>query len=276
MKFTKMHGCGNDYVLLENMNNGIEKPAQLAKAMCARRFGIGADGLLLVSPSEKAHFRMRMFNPDGSEAEMCGNGIRCFAKYVYEHGHTKETDLAVETGNGVLDLKLRVEGGKVSVVTVMMGEPILERKKIPVAGEGAKMIDEPIEVAGTTFNVTAVSMGNPHAIVFLDSLANFNIETFGPFFEEHGMFPKKINTSFVEVKSRGEVRVRTWERGAGLTMACGTGCSAVCVAGALLEKTDRKVHMIVDGGELDLEWRKDNKVYMTGPAVEVYSGDYAV
>lgn len=271
-----MHGCGNDYVLVDAMENRIQDPASLAKEMCRRRFGIGADGLLLVFNSDNADFRMRMFNPDGSQAEMCGNGIRCFAKYIYDHGLKKSETLKIETGNGVLDIELQIEDGIASGATVMMGEPVLERSKIPVSGDGGQMLDEPLEVEGETFNVTAVSMGNPHAVVFVDSLGDFQIGKFGPAFENHPMFPERVNTNFAEVISRGEVRVRTWERGAGLTMACGTGCAAVCVAGAMLDKTDRKLSIRVDGGVLGLEWRGDERVYLTGPAVEVFSGDYSV
>jgi len=276
MKFTKMHGCGNDYVLVDAMNNKVENPAGFAKEICRRRFGVGADGLLLVANSDKADFRMRMFNPDGSEAEMCGNGIRCFAKYIYDHGLKKSETLKIETGNGILNIELRIDGGLVSSATVMMGEPILERAKIPVAGEEKQMLNDPLNVGGETFNVTAVSMGNPHAVVYVDSMENFEIEKYGPIFQSHAMFPERVNTNFVQVISRGEVRVRTWERGAGLTMACGTGCAAVCVAGALLGRTDRKITATVDGGVLSLEWRDDNRVYLTGPAVEVFSAEYTI
>jgi diaminopimelate epimerase len=276
MRFTKMHGCGNDYVLVDAMENSIQDPAGLAKEMCRRRFGIGTDGLLLVCSSDKADFHMRMFNPDGSQAEMCGNGIRCFAKYIYDHRLKKTETLKIETGNGILDIELQIENGIASGATVMMGKPILKRSEIPVTGEGEQMLDEPLEIKGKTFNVTAVSMGNPHAIVFVDSMEDFEIEKYGPGFENHPMFPERVNTNFVEVISRGEARVRTWERGAGLTMACGTGCSAVCAAGAMLDRTDRKLSIRVDGGVLGLEWRDDERVYLTGPAVEVFSGDYSV
>jgi diaminopimelate epimerase len=276
MRFTKMHGAGNDYVYI---NGFVERCpddlASLARAMSHRRFGVGADGMILILPSEVADARMQMFNADGSEAEMCGNGIRCVAKYVYDHDICKKDTLRIETGAGVLSLQLSMAGGVVDAVTVDMGEPILDASRVPTQLEGNPVVEQPFEVDGRVLKVTCVSMGNPHCISFVHEATDELVLGIGPKIETDPRFPARVNVEFVEVVSTGEVRQRTWERGSGETWACGTGASAVCVAGVLAGKTERKITNHLLGGDLILEWREsDNHVYMTGPAREVFSGEW--
>ena len=275
MKFTKMHGCGNDYVYVNLFEEKIDDPAELSIKVSDRHFGIGSDGLITIGPSDVADFRMRIYNADGSEAEMCGNGIRCVAKYVYDHKMTDKTEISVESGAGIKYLTLFVEQGKVEQVRVDMGEPILEPAQIPVLAEGDKVVDEPIEVCGKTWNMTCVSMGNPHAVVFVDNVADFEIEKYGPHFEKHERFPKRTNTEFVEIISREEINMRVWERGSDETWACGTGTCASVMACILNNRTDNKVLVHLRGGDLTIEYNdKTNHIFMTGPATEVFSGEY--
>ena len=275
MKFTKMHGCGNDYVYVNLFEETIADPAQLSIAVSDRHFGIGSDGLITIGPSDVADFRMRIYNADGSEAEMCGNGIRCVAKYVYDHELTSQTTITVETGAGIKTLDLLVENGKVTQVTVDMGEPILAPEEIPVIAEGMRVVDEPILVDGKEWRMTCVSMGNPHAVVFVDDVANLELEKYGPNFENHTRFPKRTNTEFVQVHSRTEASMRVWERGSAETWACGTGTCASVMACILNGYTDNKVLVHLRGGDLVIEYNPDNNhIYMTGPATEVFQGVY--
>lgn len=275
MKFTKMHGCGNDYVYVNLFEETIADPAQLSIAVSDRHFGIGSDGLITIGPSDVADFRMRIYNADGSEAEMCGNGIRCVAKYVYDHELTSQTTITVETGAGIKTLELLVENGKVTQVTVDMGEPILAPEEIPVIAEGMRVVDEPILVDGKEWRMTCVSMGNPHAVVFVDDVANLELEKYGPDFENHTRFPKRTNTEFVQVHSRTEASMRVWERGSAETWACGTGTCASVMACILNGYTDNKVLVHLRGGDLVIEYNPDNNhIYMTGPATEVFQGVY--
>ena len=277
MKFTKMHGCGNDYVYVNLFEEQLDNPAEVSIKVSDRHFGIGSDGLITIGPSDKADFRMHIYNADGSEAEMCGNGIRCVAKYVYDHKLTDKTEITVETGAGILTLILFPKDGKVEQVRVDMGEPILEPSQIPVLAKGDKVIDEPIEVGGKTWNMTCVSMGNPHAVVFVDDTANFPLETYGPLFENHERFPKRTNTEFVQIISRTEANMRVWERGSAETWACGTGTCACVMACILNGKTKDKVLVHLRGGDLTIEYdRESNHVFMTGPATEVFSGEIDV
>ena len=275
MKFTKMHGCGNDYVYVNLFEETIADPAQLSIAVSDRHFGIGSDGLITIGPSDVADFRMRIYNADGSEAEMCGNGIRCVAKYAYDHELTSQTTITVETGAGIKTLDLLVENGKVTQVTVDMGEPILAPEEIPVVAEGTRVVDEPILVDGKEWRMTCVSMGNPHAVVFVDDVANLELEKYGPDFENHTRFPKRTNTEFVQVHSRTEASMRVWERGSAETWACGTGTCASVMACILNGYTDNKVLVHLRGGDLVIEYNPDNNhIYMTGPATEVFQGVY--
>lgn len=275
MRFTKMHGLGNDYVYVNGFDEQVADPAAVARAVSDRHFGIGADGLILILPSDKADCRMRMFNADGSEAQMCGNGIRCVAKYVYDHDIARRTLLNVETLAGVLELDLFVLGDAVDRVRVKMGEPRLQRAQIPMQGAPGEVIGEPLRVAGATFDVTAVSMGNPHCVVFVEDVASFDVARWGPHFEHHDVFPEGINTEFIQVHDREAFSMRVWERGSGETLACGTGASAAAVACHLTGRTNRRVTAHLLGGPLELEWQaSDNQVLMTGPAVEVFSGEW--
>ena len=275
MKFTKMHGAGNDYVYVDCFAERLDNPEQAAIKVSNRNFGIGSDGLILIMPSNVADVRMRMFNSDGSESEMCGNGIRCVAKYAYDHGIVAKKEITAETGAGVLTLQLVTnDRNKVDKVRVNMGKPRLARAEIPMLGEpGAKVVSEPLNILHTIFQITCVSMGNPHCVIFVDDVENFQVEKYGPLIENHELFPRRTNVEFVQVISRSEVRQRTWERGAGETLACGTGASAVCVAGALNGLTEKKILNHLSGGDLELEWAGDGCLYMTGPAVEVFSGE---
>ncbi len=276
MKFTKMHGCGNDYVYVNLFEEKLADAPALARAVSDRHFGIGSDGVITIGPSDIADFRMRIYNADGSEAEMCGNGIRCVAKYVYDHKLTDKTEIAVESGAGIKYLTLYVENGKVAQVRVDMGEPILTPAEIPVLADGERVIDEPIEVCGKEWRMTCVSMGNPHAVVFVDDVANFPIEQYGPSFEKHERFPKRTNTEFVQVISRTEASMRVWERGSDETWACGTGTCATVMALILNGLTENKVLVHLRGGDLTIEYdEKTNHVFMTGPATEVFQGEIA-
>jgi diaminopimelate epimerase len=270
LEFTKMHGAGNDFVFLNCLKNNVENLAALAKKLCDRRFGIGADQLLTVHPSNVADFKMEIYNADGSQVEMCGNGIRCFAKYVYDHGITQKTELEVETLAGII--RPRIVG---DLVEVDMGEPILDGRKIPVDADG-EIKNRPLMVDGKNYEITCVSMGNPHCVVYLDDIDSLDLEKLGPQFEHHSFFPKRVNTEFIKIISRSEVRQRTWERGAGETWACGTGASAVGVAGVITGRTERRVAIHLKGGDLIIDWRPNNRVYMTGGAVEVFHGTITV
>ncbi|WP_295713883.1 diaminopimelate epimerase [uncultured Mitsuokella sp.] len=275
MKFSKWQGCGNDFVLIDCFKENVKDLSAFAKKACDRHYGIGGDGVLYVLPSDKADFRMRIFNTDGSEAEMCGNGIRCFARYLYDNGLTDKVEFTVETGAGILVPHLQLENGKVTGVRVDMGEPILAGDEIPVTGFGMnRVINEDLEVKGKTYKMTCVSMGNPHCVIFVDDAEKFPIYELGASFESHPAFPRKTNTEFVEVKDRGHVRMRVWERGAAVTLACGTGSCATAVAGVLTGRTDRKVEVELDGGRLTVEWNEENNhVFMTGPAECVFTGE---
>lgn len=282
MRFTKMHGAGNDYVYLDCFNQPApDDPADLARRVSDRHFGIGSDGLILILPSEKADARMRMFNADGSEAEMCGNGIRCVAKYVYDHELCRRDHLSVETGNGVLSLELEIEQGRARRVRVDMGEPILRHDEIPTTlparptdGEPL-VIDAPLLVGDRRLEVTCVSMGNPHCVTYVEELSDEWVFGVGPEIERHEHFPRRTNAEFVEVVGPQELRMRVWERGSGETLACGTGACAVCVAGVLSGRSERRVVIHLLGGDLELEWDEpSNRVFMTGSAVEVFSGDW--
>ena len=276
MHFTKMHGIGNDYIYINGFEEHIDNPADVARAVSDLHFGIGGDGLIVILPSTRADFRMRMFNADGSEAQMCGNGIRCLAKYVYDHGLTQRTTIQVETLAGVLELQLFPSAGVVDKVRVRMGEPRLERTQIPMRGPAGRVLQEPLVVDGTAFEVTAVSMGNPHCIVFVDDPQTFEVASWGPRFEHHAVFPEGVNTEFVRVLDSQTFAMRVWERGSGETLACGTGASAVAVACHLTGRTGRRVTGHLVGGSLELEWNEaDNQVYMTGPAVEVFHGKWS-
>lgn len=274
MKFTKMHGCGNDYVYVNLFEEQIENPAKVSIAVSDRHFGIGSDGLITIGASEIADFRMRIYNADGSEAEMCGNGIRCVAKYVYDHKLTDKTEITVETGAGVKTLQLTVEDDKVTLVRVDMGEPILTSDEIPVVADGDRVVDEPIVVDDKEWRMTCVSMGNPHAVVFVDDVAHFELEKYGPLFENHVRFPKRTNTEFVQIISRNEAIMRVWERGSAETWACGTGTCATVMACILNGLTDNDVLVHLRGGDLRIVYdEKSNHVFMTGPATEVFEGE---
>ncbi len=275
MKFTKMHGCGNDYVYINCFNEMVEDPSALAIKVSDRHFGIGSDGLILICPSTVADFRMRMFNADGSEGEMCGNGIRCVAKYVYDHGMTDAKKISIETGAGIKYLDLTVEDGKVSLVKVDMGEPILVPAQIPVDFAGERMVNEPVEVDGKEWNMTCVSMGNPHAVVFVPDTKSLELEKMGPHFEHHKIFPKRTNTEFVQILSRNEINMRVWERGSGETLACGTGTCASVMACILNGYTEHEVLVHLIGGDLTIHYdEKSNHIFMTGPAVTVFEGEF--
>ncbi len=277
MKFAKMHGAGNDYVYVNGFEEVVEDPARLAVEVSNRNFGVGSDGLILILPSQVADLRMRMFNADGSEAEMCGNGVRCVAKYAYDHGLVAEREITVETGAGILTLQLFPNAlNRVEKVRVNMGRPRLTRGEIPVTGPpGEQLVGVELKALDRTFHITCVSMGNPHCVIFVDSVEEFPVEKYGPVIERHPWFPNRINVEFVELLSRTEVRQRTWERGAGETLACGTGASAVTVAGVLSGLTERRILNHLRGGDLELEWAEDGHVFMTGPAVQVFEGEYA-
>lgn len=276
MKFTKMQGIGNDYVYVNCLQETIENPSELAKKISDRHYGVGSDGLIMINPSDKADFEMEMYNADGSRGEMCGNGIRCVAKYVYDCGLTDKTSISVETLAGIKYLDLTVEDGKVVLVKVDMGKPMLRPEEVPVVSEKEEVIDEPITVDGQEYRMTCVSMGNPHAVVFIDQdVKEFPLETVGVKFENHERFPKRVNTEFVNVLDRHTAQMRVWERGSGETLACGTGACAVAVACALNGLTEDEVTVKLLGGDLQIKWdREKNTVYMTGPAEVVFDGEW--
>ena len=273
MKFTKMQGLGNDYVYVNCFEEKIENPPAVARYVSDRHFGIGSDGLIMINPSEVADFEMEMYNADGSRGEMCGNGIRCVAKYVYDYGLTDKTQISVETLGGIKYLDLTVEDGKVVLVKVDMGKPELKSDLIPIISENEKVIDEPIEVDGQVYHMTGVSMGNPHTVIYVDDVKNLDLEKIGPKFENHERFPKRINTEFVHCIDRNTVEMRVWERGSGETLACGTGACAVAVASILNNLTDTRVTVKLLGGDLQIEWdREKDHVFMTGPSKVVFDG----
>ena len=276
IKFTKMHGIGNDYVYVNCFEETVEDPAAVARFVSDRHFGIGSDGLILIKPSEAADCEMDMYNLDGSQGAMCGNGIRCVAKYAYDYGIVHKTQISVATRSGIKYLDLTVKDGKVSQVKVNMGAPILTASQIPVVSEKEEVINEPLEVNGETYYITAVSMGNPHAIVYMTDVDHLDIEKIGPSFENHVAFPDRVNTEFVEVLDEHTVKMRVWERGSGETLACGTGACAVAVASILNERVDgdKPVTVKLLGGDLEIYWnRQENLVYMTGPATTVFDGE---
>ncbi|MFO0823932.1 MAG: diaminopimelate epimerase [Gemmataceae bacterium] len=280
MQFVKMHGIGNDYVYLDCVRNPMpENPAELSRMMSDRHFGVGSDGLILVCPSERADARMRMFNADGSESEMCGNGLRCVSKFVYDKGIARKPQLVIETGRGLLPVDLEIKNDKVYRVRVNMGEPILRGSQIPTTLPGDPPVNARLSLTGVRFEATCVSMGNPHAVFFVgeDFFVGKRdlVAEFGPQIENHAAFPRRVNAHFVKVHSRNEVTMRTWERGSGITLACGTGACAVCVAGVLTGRTDRRLVAHLPGGDLELHWSEtDNCVYKTGPATEVFTGEW--
>ena len=276
MKFTKMHGLGNDYIYVDCLEKDIENPSEVSRFVSDRHFGVGSDGLVMILPSAKADFRMRMFNSDGSEAEMCGNAIRCVGKYVYDKGLTSRKKVTIETLAGIKVLDMTVEDGKVTLVRVDMGEPVLKPGDIPVNSDKDLFISEPVNVDGRVYKVTCVSMGNPHAVTYVDDVAGFPLEIVGPKMETHELYPRKINSEFVQVIDRRTLKMRVWERGAGETLACGTGACAVLVATVLNGLCDRKATVQLLGGDLIIEWNEqDNHVYKTGPATMVFEGEIA-
>ena len=274
IKFTKMHGLGNDYVYIDAINQKIENESSLAKFVSNRHFGIGSDGLILICKSEVADFKMRMFNSDGSEAEMCGNGIRCVGKFVYDKGLTNKTTVKIETLAGIKTLILNTKDGKVETARVDMGEPILEAEKIPVISTEKPVKNLELEAENKKFKFTCVSMGNPHAITIVENTKEFDVEKYGKILEVDKAFPKKANIEFAQIIDKENIKMRVWERGAGETLACGTGACATAVACNLNGLTDRKVNIELLGGTLNIEWNEtDNHVYMTGPAVTVFDGE---
>ena len=277
MEFTKMQGCGNDYVYVNGFENKIDNPNKLSEIVSDRHFGIGSDGLIVINPSEKADFKMSMYNADGSEGKMCGNGIRCVAKYVYDNKMTDKTTITVETLSGIKTLELNVKNDKVETVKVNMGTPILLPKYVPVVSDKDKVVDEPIVIDDKEYRITCVSMGNPHAITFIENTDDLEIETIGPKFENNPIFPDRVNTEFIQVLDRNTVKMRVWERGSGETFACGTGACATVVACVLNGLTDDKVTVKLLGGDLFIEDnREENTVYMTGPAKVSFTGKIEV
>ena len=277
MKFTKMHGIGNDYVYVNCFKETVENPSGVAVKVSDRHFGIGSDGLILIKPSEVADGKMEMYNADGSQGAMCGNGIRCVAKYMYDYGITDKTSISVETKSGIKYLDLTLKDGKVDTVKVNMGMPILKAAEIPVRFEKERVINEPVFVDGTEWRITCVSMGNPHAITYIDDVKGLEIEKIGPKFENHEIFPDRVNTEFVHVIDRNTVEMRVWERGSGETLACGTGACAVAVSSILNGLTEEEVTVKLLGGDLKIFWdRTENKVYMTGSATTVFDGEISL
>ncbi|MBN1852226.1 MAG: diaminopimelate epimerase [Pirellulales bacterium] len=276
MKFTKMHGAGNDYIYIDCFSQPIpQDPQALARKMSDRHYGIGGDGLILICPSEIADAKMRMFNVDGTPGEMCGNAIRCVAKYIYDHGLAEKDRLQIISAGTVYSMDLLLENGKVDQVRVDMNDPILAAGKIPTTLPGDPVVDVPLHVDGRAIPVTCLSMGNPHCIVFVDELTDAWVRHLGPMIEVHHQFPNRTNVEFVKIQSRQNVDQRTWERGSGETLACGSGASAVCVAGVLTGRTDRNLRVHLLGGDLEIEWQESNNhVTMTGPAVEVFTGEW--
>lgn len=277
MKFTKMHGIGNDYVYVNCFQETVDNPGEVARKVSDRHFGIGSDGLILIKPSDVADGKMEMYNADGSQGAMCGNGIRCVAKYMYDYGITDKTSISVETKSGIKYLDLTVKDGKVDTVKVNMGSPILKASEIPVVSEKEQVVSESVEVDGKEWKITCVSMGNPHAITYVDDVKNLDLEKIGPKFENHEIFPDRVNTEFVRVIDRKTVEMRVWERGAGETLACGTGACAVVVSSVLNELTEEEVTVKLLGGDLKIRWdREENLVYMTGSATTVFDGEIQV
>ena len=276
MKFTKMQGCGNDYVYINGFTEHIpqEKKSDLAISLSNRNFGIGSDGIIFINPGKIAEFEMEMYNADGSRSEMCGNGMRCVGKYIYDYGLSDKTEITVESAGAIKYLTLFPgDDGKIEKIRVNMGSPILVAKEVPVVSENETVVDEKITVNGIDYNMTCVSMGNPHAVVFMEGVKELDIESVGPFFENHERFPRRTNTEFVEIIDRGHVFMRVWERGTGETLACGTGCCATAVACILNGHTDNSVEVEVLGGKIQIEWdREANVVYMTGPAKVSFDG----
>lgn len=275
MRFTKMHGLGNDYVYVNCFKEVVEDPTEVSRKVSDRHFGIGSDGLILIKPSDKADFRMDMYNADGSQAEMCGNGIRCVGKYVYDYGLTDKDHVSVETLAGIKYLDFQIENGKVAMVTVDMGAPELTAEKVPVVSDQEQVIKEDILVDGKEWKMTCVSMGNPHCVVFIEKpVKDFPLEEIGPKFENHERFPKRVNTEFIEVLDRKTANMRVWERGSGETMACGTGACASGVAAVLCGYMEDEITLHLLGGDLKIKWdREQNKVFMTGPATVVFDGE---
>ncbi len=274
--FTKMHGIGNDYVYVDCFAHPVADPAGLARLVSPRRTAVGADGVILICPSTTADVRMEMYNADGSRGEMCGNGIRCVAKYAWDHGLSRANPMRVETDAGTKLLDLRLRGGQVDEVTVDMGTPILDGPRIPVAAEG-RVVDAPLQIAGTTYQITCVSMGNPHCVVFVPDVDGLDLERIGPTFEHHAFFPKRVNTEFIRIDGPNALTMRVWERGSGETAACGTGACAALVAAALTGRAERTATVHLRGGDLRIEWRAgDDHVLMTGSATEVFSGTIEV
>ncbi len=273
MKFSKWQGCGNDFIYIDGRNTDIDY-ASFAKKYCDRHFGIGADGVLVLENTDEADASMRIINPDGTEPEMCGNGIRCFARALYDFGIIKKDEFTVKTSAGILTPKIIFENGKITGVRVDMGKPRLNASEIPVVGLGdGQIINQPIEVLGKTYHITCVSMGNPHAVVFVDDIKTCDIENIGRHFETHKAFPNKTNTEFVEVIDRKHLRMRVWERGAAITLACGTGTCASVVAAVLNQKAERQAEVTLDGGKLFIDWQEDGRVFMTGGAEPVFEGE---
>ncbi|WP_281532599.1 diaminopimelate epimerase [Anaerocolumna aminovalerica] len=277
MKFTKMQGCGNDYVYVNCFKESVEDGSKAAIKVSNRHFGIGSDGLILIKPSDKADFMMDMYNADGSRSQMCGNGIRCVAKYVYDYGLTDRKNISIETGAGIKYLDLKVEEGRVTEVTVDMGTPIIVPELIPVVSDRERIVAMTITVGGISYEMTCVSMGNPHAIVFVDNTKSIDIEKIGPLFEHHAMFPERTNTEFIHVIDRHTIDMRVWERGSGETLACGTGACASVYACILNGLTEDEVRVRLLGGELKVKYdREKNTIFMTGPAVTVFEGEIYV
>lgn len=272
LNFVKLHGQGNDFILIDGLKEEVDLPPHLIHHLCRRRFGVGADGVLLLLPSQVADFRMRIYNADGSEAEMCGNGIRCLGKYVYDHGLIDRLALTVETGAGIKSLKLALREGRADRITVNMGMPVFEKSRIPMAGERGEAIQEGIPIDNLTLKITALSMGNPHCVLFVDEIASAPVEKLGPLLENSRFFPQRTNVEFVSVLKRDELEARVWERGVGETLACGTGACAAAVASARSDFADRKVVVHLPGGDLEVDWQEDGYVYLTGPVVEIYQG----
>lgn len=273
MRFTKMQGCGNDYVYVNCFEERIADRAALAVRISDRHFGVGADGLICIEPSEIADFKMDMYNADGSQSPMCGNGIRCVGKYVYDHGMTDKTDITVETGSGVKKLRLELQDGRVTAASVCMGAPDFTPSRIPVDTKGDDFIEKPVAAGGRTWFVTALSVGNPHAVTFVPDVDALDVRTLGPLFEFHPLFPARINAEFVQVLDPGTLKMRVWERGSGETLACGTGACAALAAAAVTGRAENAARVLLPGGELRIEWnRRENLLYMTGPAATVFEG----
>ena len=273
MKFVKMQGCGNDYIYIDGSKETVENKPEIVKKLSDRHFGIGGDGVIFINPSKIADFEMEMYNADGSRSEMCGNGIRCVAKYVYDYGLTDQTEITIESAGKIKYIRLFIKDGKVDQVRVNMGAPELSAVNVPVKAETEQVIDAPITVDGTEYRMTCVSMGNPHAVIFMDEIQNLPLEQIGPKFEHHPCFPNRTNTEFVKVVDRHTVDMRVWERGTGETLACGTGCCATAVACVLNQKTEDDITVRLLGGELKIRWdREENCIYMTGPARVVFEG----